>query len=59
LPQRRSRCNTQQNVYATYKNKKKPLVEWAEELGIPYYSFRRRIALGMPIKDIVKEFKNA
>jgi hypothetical protein len=59
LPTRRSRCNTQQNVYATYKNKSKPLVQWAEELEIPYHSFRRRIASGIAIKDIVKEFRNA
>lgn len=57
LPQRRSRCNTVQNKFVKYRNQNKPLAQWAEDLDIPYHSLRRRIALGMPLKDIVKEFK--
>lgn len=57
LPVERGRNNPKQNVYATYNRKKKSLAEWAEELGIPYYSLRRRIAKGYTIKDIVEEFK--
>jgi hypothetical protein len=59
LPKQRSRGNTQQNVYVRYQNKSKPMAQWSDDLGIPYHSLRRRIALGMPLKDIVKEFRNA
>lgn len=59
LPQRRSRSHTQQNKFVKYGRKNQSMSAWAEELGIPYYSFRRRIQRGLAIKDIVKEFKNA
>jgi hypothetical protein len=54
---RRSRTNHTQVVYITYKRKKQSISDWAEDLGIPYYTFRRRIAEGCTIKQIVKEFK--
>lgn len=54
----RSRSLTRHNVYASYGRKQKPLSQWAEELDIPFHSLRRRYAKGIPIKDIVKEFKN-
>ena len=54
---RRSRTNHTQVVYMTYKRKKQSLSDWAEELTIPYYTFRRRVAEGMTISEIVKEFK--
>lgn len=59
LPKKRSRSHTQQNIYAKYRNKNQSIAAWAEELEIPYYSLRRRIAKGIQIKDIVKEFHNA
>ena len=54
---RRSRTNHTQVVYVSYKRKKQSLSDWAEELGIPYYTLRRRVAEGISIKDIVKEFR--
>lgn len=58
LPKQRSRTMTKQNVYATYKRKKQVISDWADELGIPFYTLRRRVARGIPIKDIIKEFKH-
>lgn len=52
----RGRNNPKQNVYIAYGRKKKSLAAWAEELGIPYYSLRRRIAKGLSLKEIIKEF---
>jgi len=52
----RSRTNHKQNVYATYKRKRQALSKWAEDLGIPYYSFRRRYNEGWTIAQIVKEY---
>lgn len=54
---RRSRTNYNQVVYISYKRKKQSISAWAEELGVPYYTFRRRIAEGYTMKDIVKEFR--
>lgn len=54
---KRSRTNYTQNIYATYRRQTKTLIGWAEDLGIPYYTLRRRFALGFTIKDIIKEFK--
>jgi len=51
------RCHTRQNIYATYKRRSQPLAQWSEELGIPYYTLRRRYSQGIPLKEIVKEFK--
>ena len=59
LPKRRSRCNTCQNIFVKYRNRSQTMAAWAEELEIPYHTFRRRIVRGIPVKDIVKEFKNA
>ena len=56
-PKVRANSNTQFNVYSKYGHKNKTLSEWADELGIPYWTFRRRIAKGIPLKDIVKEFR--
>ena len=54
---RRSRTNHSQVIYLTYKRKTQSLSDWAEQLGIPYYTFRRRVIQGLTIKEIVKEFK--
>jgi hypothetical protein len=54
---RRSRTNHKQVIYMTYKRKKQSLSDWAEQLDIPYYTFRRRVAEGMTIPEIIKEFK--
>ena len=54
---RRSRTNHTQVVYMTYKRKKQSISDWAEELAIPYYTFRRRVAEGLSIPEIIKEFK--
>lgn len=59
LPKQRSRSHTHQNIFVKYRNHSKSIAAWAEELDIPYYSLRRRIQRGIPIKDIVKEFRNA
>lgn len=58
LPKQRSRSHTKQNIFVKYKNKSQSMSQWADDLDIPFYTFRRRIAKGIPIKDIVKEFKN-
>jgi len=55
-PVLRSRNKTRQNVYATYRRQRKALSQWAEELAIPYHTFRRRIAQGKTISEIKKEF---
>ena len=52
----RSRTNHKQNVYATYRKKTKTLIQWAEDLGIPYHTFRRRYAEGWTLPQIVKEY---
>lgn len=52
----RSRTKVRQNVYATYKRKRQSLTKWAEDLGVPYYTFRRRYNEGWTIKEIVKEY---
>jgi hypothetical protein len=54
---KRSRTNHKQNVYATYRRQTKTLIQWSEDLNIPYHTFRRRYALGFDIKEIVKEFR--
>lgn len=56
-PKTRGRNAPAQNVYATYKRKRKSLAAWAEELSIPYWSLRRRHSQGKPLKDIIKEFQ--
>ena len=56
LPQQRSRNNPKQNVYVSYRRQKKTMTEWSEQLGIPYYTLRRRISKGIDLKDIIKEF---
>jgi len=50
------RAHTRQNIYANYKNKKKSLAQWAEDLNIPYWTLRRRYSQGYTIREIVKEF---
>lgn len=54
---KRSRTNHTQNIYITYRRQTKTLVGWAEDLGIPYHTFRRRVAQGLTMPQIVKEFK--
>ena len=56
-PTRRSRGGHRQNIMASYRRQRKPLAQWADDLGIPYYILRRRYSLGQSIKDIVKDFK--
>ena len=53
---KRSRTNHKQNVYATYRRQTKTLIQWAEDLGIPYHTFRRRYAEGWTMAQIVKEY---
>lgn len=53
----RSRTKVRQNVYATYRRKRQALSKWADDLGVPYYTFRRRIVNGKTIGEIIKEFK--
>lgn len=53
----RSRTKIRQNIYIKYGRKSKPLSEWADDIGVPYYTFRRRLARGMTIPEIIKEFK--
>ena len=52
----RSRTNFRQNIYATYRRKSQSLSKWAEDLDIPYYTFRRRYSEGWTIQEIVKEY---
>ena len=54
---KRSRTNHKQNIYITYRRQTKTLVQLAEDLGIPYYTFRRRVSQGLTMPQIVKEFK--
>lgn len=43
----REQCrNRRSNVQVTYKGKTKILIEWCEELGLPYTRTRRRLAKG-------------
>lgn len=57
LPIERSNSNTRQNIKAKYKNRSQTLANWSRELGIPFWTLRRRIARGIPIKDIIKDFQ--
>lgn len=57
LPVERSNGGTQQNIKAKYKNRSQTLANWARELDLPYWTLRRRIAEGMTIKEIVKEYQ--
>ena len=52
----RSRTKVRQNVYATYKKKRQALTKWADDLNIPYHTFRRRYSEGWTIQEIVKEY---
>ena len=56
-PKVRANCNTHQNITTKFRNKKQSLADWSIELNIPYWTLRRRIALGKQLKEIVKEFK--
>ena len=56
-PLRRSRGGHCQNVFATYRRQQKPLAQWSDDLGIPYYSLRRKYAAGYTIKEILKDYK--
>ena len=55
-PKKRSRNNHKQNVKVKYQGRTQTLVDWAEQLGIPYHTFRRRVAEGYKIRDIVKVY---
>ncbi len=57
LPRQRSNTGTVQNVMLKYKRQSKSIRDWAEQLNIPYWTFRRRIAAGKTIPQILKEFK--
>ena len=52
----RSRTKVRQNVYATYRRKRQALTKWADDLNIPYHTFRRRYSEGWTIQEIVKEY---
>jgi hypothetical protein len=56
-PTTRSRHNPRQNVLATYRRQHKSLAQWADDLGIPYHSLRRKYAQGFTIKEIIKDYK--
>lgn len=49
--------HTRQNIYIKFRGRNQSMSKWASELEIPYHTFRRRIAAGIAVKDIVKEFK--
>jgi hypothetical protein len=53
----RSNSGTKQNVLVQYRKKIQSISNWSKELDIPYYTLRRRISKGIPIKDIIKEFQ--
>lgn len=54
-PKQRSNNNPRQNTIVAYQRRRQTISRWSEELRIPYYMIRRRLANGMPLKDIIKE----
>jgi hypothetical protein len=56
-PKVRANSNTHFNRFEKFRNKNKTLATWAVELNIPYWTLRRRVAAGIPIREIAKEFK--
>ena len=56
-PKARANCNTHQNINSKFRNKQQSLSYWAVELNIPYWTLRRRVKQGQPLRDIVREFK--
>jgi hypothetical protein len=56
LPKQRSNTNTAQNILVTYKRETMTISQWADRMGIPYWTLRRRIVAGKSIAEIAKEF---
>ena len=51
--------NTRRNIYITYKNETKTLVEWCEILNLPYKTINSRINKGWDkIKSITTPIKH-
>ena len=54
---RRSNSNCQCNKTTHYENRAQSQSLWSKELGIPYWTFRRRLEAGQTIDTIIEEFK--
>ena len=50
--------NQERTVYLTYNGEKKPMSEWAELLGISYWTLRSRIKYGWTDKEIIEGKRN-